>query len=378
MRIVVAPDKFKGSLSGQDAARAIARGMRRALPDASFDLVPVADGGDGTAQTLVAALGGEMINRQVRGPHGKPVTAGYGRLSGGSVAVIELAQASGLALVAAGTNDPLTATTYGTGELIADAIDHGARRIILAIGGSATNDAGVGALSALGAVFKDANGQPLPPGGAALASLASIETTALHKRLTGVTIEIASDVRNPLCGQTGASAVYGPQKGASPDDVRTLDDALRHFADVSAAATGVDVRDVPGAGAAGGVGAGFLALAHALMRPGAELVLEVLDFDRHLAGADLVVTGEGKIDRQTLAGKAPYAVAQAARARGVPVVAIAGAIECSGAALDEAGIACAMPTVFGPMSLEEAMRRGDELVAGAAETLARALCLLQR
>ncbi|MBV8203796.1 MAG: glycerate kinase, partial [Candidatus Eremiobacteraeota bacterium] len=214
--------------------------------------------------------------------------------------------------------------------------------------------------------------------GAALASLASIETTALHKRLTGVTIEIASDVRNPLCGQTGASAVYGPQKGASQNDVRTLDDALRHFADASAAATGVDVRDVPGAGAAGGVGAGFLALAHALMRPGAELVLEVLDFDRHLAGADLVVTGEGKIDRQTLAGKAPYAVAQAARARGVPVVAIAGAIECSGAALDEAGIACAMPTVSGPMSLEEAMRRGDELVAGAAETLARALCLLQR
>jgi glycerate kinase len=375
VRIVVAPDKFKGSLSAKDAAQAIARGMARAIPDASFDLVPVADGGDGTAQTLVAALGGRMISREVHGPDGKLVNASYGQLSGGSLAVIELAQASGLALLPSGTNDPLTATTYGTGELIGNAIERGARRIILAIGGSATNDAGVGALTALGAVFTDAEGRPLSPGGEALSSLANIDTTALHKRLTGVTIEIASDVRNPLCGPGGASAVYGPQKGASPKDVRTLDDALRHFADVTAAATGVDVRDVPGAGAAGGVGAGFLAVSGALLRPGAELVLEVLDFDRHLSGADIVVTGEGKLDRQTLVGKAPYAVAQAARARGVPTVAIAGAIECSAAELDEAGIACAIPAVPGPMSVEEAMQRSEDLVTAASEMLARALRL---
>lgn len=353
----------------------MARGISLALPQARLDLVPVADGGDGTAETIVHALGGRMLEKKVRGPDGKPVRARYGLVANTRLAVIELAQASGLALVPAGDNDPLTASSYGTGELLAAAIDAGMRRIILAIGGSATNDAGAGALSALGAVFADDAGHPLPSGGAALARLRSVDVSELEKRLDGVTIEIASDVRNPLCGPSGASAVYGPQKGASLEDVRELDGALRRFADVAAAKVGVDVRDVPGAGAAGGVGAGFLALAHATLRPGAQLVLEILDFAKHLAGAGLVVTGEGRLDRQTLAGKAPYAVAQAAKAQGIPAVAIAGSVECTAQDLEQASISFALSICPGPMTVEDAMQRGAELVSSTAESLGRMLRL---
>ncbi len=373
VRILIAPDKFKGSLSARDAAAAIATGFSRVFPFAQLDLVPVADGGDGTTQTLVENLGGQLVKRNVTGTDGKSVVASYGMLSQGRVAVVELAQASGLALLDAGKNNPLTATTFGTGELIADAIESGAQRVIFGIGGSATTDAGTGALSALGARFLDAAGAPLPAGGAALSRLASIDASALEKRLRGVAIEIASDVKNPLCGPAGAAAVYGPQKGASPQDVELLDGALRRFADVASTLAGVDVRDVPGAGAAGGTGGGFLALAHATLRPGAELVLEVLDFQRHLEGADLVVTGEGRLDRQTLSGKAPQAVAKAAKRVGVPVLAIAGSVDCPQSDLEENGILGAMPIVTGPMTREEAMARAGELVTAAAERLARML-----
>jgi glycerate kinase len=374
LRICIAPDKFKGSLSASEAAQAIARGIARWFPDAALELVPVADGGDGTAQTLVDALGGRMVRVGVCGPDGEPLTATYGAIDT-AMAVVELASASGLALVGAQRNDPLTATTRGTGELLDAAIGAGARRIILAIGGSATNDAGTGALRALGAQFLDERGQPLPEGGAALAKLARIDLSALEQRLEGVKIEIASDVRNPLCGPTGAAAVYGPQKGASPQDVRILDDALRHFADVVEATVGIDIRDIPGAGAAGGTGGGFLGLGHATLRPGAELILEVVDFGRRLAGATLVITGEGRIDHQTLAGKAPYAVAQAAKARGIPVLALAGSVECTPPELEAAGIDAAYSLVPGPMTVEEAMRRGPALLAALAETIARTLSL---
>jgi len=375
LRVVVAPDKFKGSLSSRSAAEAIGRGLRRALPGAKLDLVPVADGGDGTAETIIHSLGGQMVACEVHGPDGKHVQAQFGLLSGAKVAVIELAQASGLALVPVGSNDPLTASTYGTGQLIGAAIDAGAQRIILAIGGSATNDAGAGALSALGAKFLDEQSLPLAPGGAALAKLAAIDTTALDQKLANISIEIASDVRNPLCGPSGASAVYGPQKGASPKDVRALDKALARFADVAKAKVGIDVRDVPGAGAAGGVGAGFLSLSHATLRPGAQLVLEVLDFEQHLAGANLVITGEGRLDKQTLAGKAPFAVAQAAAAHNIPVIALVGTMECSAEDLEQASIAFALPIVNGPMTVEEAMQRGAELLTTTAHTLGRALVL---
>lgn len=375
VRIVVAPDKFKGSLSARAAAQAIVTGLRRVFPHADCNAVPVADGGDGTAQTLVDSLGGTLVERTVSGPDGKPVRAAYGLLGGGRVAVVELAQASGLALLGSDRNDPKTATTQGTGELLAAAIAAGAQRIILGIGGSATNDAGTGALAALGAKFLDAHGQPLATGGAALAQLASIDTAQLDQRLRGVSIEIASDVKNPLCGPNGASAVYGPQKGASPRDVELLDAALRNFAAVAARSTGVDVRDVPGAGAAGGVGGGFLALAHAVLRPGAQLVLEVLDFDRHLDGAALVITGEGRLDRQTLSGKAPQAVAQAAQRRNIPALAIAGSLDCPLAELAESGIMSAVSIVPGPMAAEEAMARAAELLADAAERLARTMTI---
>ncbi|MBV8222108.1 MAG: glycerate kinase, partial [Candidatus Eremiobacteraeota bacterium] len=249
--MVIAPDKFKGSLRGIEVARAIEAGFRRVFPDATYDLIPVADGGDGTLDALVTSLHGTEIEETVTGPDGKPVRAAYGLIDAHSLGVVEMARASGLALVAPGTNDAMTSTSRGTGELIAAALKAGARRVIVAIGGSATNDAGVGALRALGARFLDADAEELPPGGAALIRLRHIDTGDLEARLAGVTIEIACDVKNPLVGPNGASAIYGPQKGASPAEVAELDAALTQFAMVAAKTTGVDVRDVPGAGAAG-------------------------------------------------------------------------------------------------------------------------------
>ncbi len=337
--------------------------------------MPVADGGEGTAETLTSALDGRMMSKRVCGPDGVEVEANFGLSAQAGIAVVELAQASGLALLAAGRNDPMTATTFGTGQLIAEALDAGARRIIVAIGGSATTDAGTGALSALGARFLDDSGRPLPPGGGSLRALADIDVTRLEERLHGIAIEVASDVTNPLCGPRGAAAVYGPQKDASPHQVQLLDDALRRFADVAARKTGADVRDVPGAGAAGGMGAGFLSLAHATLRPGAQLVLEVLDFDRHLEGVTLVVTGEGRLDRQTFCGKAPHAVAQAASAAGIPVVALAGSVDCPPTELAQHGIGTAISLVPGPLSLEEATAQAGQLLSDAAERLARALAM---
>lgn len=373
LRVVIAPDKFKGSMSAKAAAAAIETGFRRVFPHAVYERVPVADGGDGTAQTLVDSLGGRIVEATVTGPDGKPRRSAYALLADGRTAIVELAQASGLALLEAGSNDPLTATTYGTGELIGAAIDAGATRIIVAIGGSATSDAGSGALSALGAKFLDAEGRRLPPGGAALARLDLIDTGALDKRLRNVSVELASDVRNPLCGPGGAAAVYGPQKGASPDQTASLDAALWHFADVVLAQSGTDVRNVPGAGAAGGTGGGFLALAHATLRPGAQLVLELLEFDRRLDGAHLVVTGEGRLDRQSFAGKAPLAVAAVAKRRGIPVVAIAGSVDCPADELRHAGVLAMIPIAPGPISLSEALVRAEELTANAAERLAGAI-----
>jgi glycerate 2-kinase len=374
VRIVVAPDKFKGSMTARAAGEAMARGFQRAFTGAHIDVVPVADGGDGTAEVLVDALGGTLETRDVRGPDGTTFRATFGLLPGDR-AVIELARASGLALIGSEKNNPLTASTYGTGQLIAAAIDAGAKNIILGIGGSATNDGAAGALTALGAAFSDFAGKPLPPGGAALAGLSAIDAAPLSARLRGVSIDIACDVANPLCGGNGASAVYGPQKGAGPDEVRTLDRALAHYADVVERSIGARVRDVPGAGAAGGAGFGFMALAGARLRPGADLVLEALAFERRLDGADLVVTGEGRLDRQTLAGKAPYAVAQAARRRGVPVVAVVGSLGCTAEVFEELGLASAVSIISEPMTIAEAKLRAVPLTEDAAERLGRAIAL---
>jgi glycerate kinase len=372
VRIVIAPDKFKGSMTARAAGDAIARGMARAFPNAELDVVPVADGGDGTAEVLVDALGGKLVARDVMGPDGATVAATYGALPDAR-AVIELARASGLALIAPGQNNPLTATTYGTGQLIAAAVDAGAKSIILAIGGSATNDGGTGALAALGARFLNADGMQLAAGGAALAKLAGIELDPLVARLRGISIDIACDVANPLCGPNGASAIYGPQKGAGPQEVRLLDSALSQFADVAERLIGARLRDVPGAGAAGGAGFGFMALAGARLRPGAELILEALAFDRRLEGADLIVTGEGRLDKQTLAGKAPFAVARAGRRRGIPVVAVAGSLGCSADVLEEIGLSSAVSIISEPMTLAEATLRAAPLTEDAAERLARSM-----
>lgn len=371
MHVLVAPDKFKGSLTGRQAGDAMRDGLSRVWPQAQVDVVPVADGGDGTAQALVDALGGRFVEKSVTGPDGRPVDAAFALVGDGTTAVVEMARASGLALLREGSNDPRTATSAGTGELIGAAIAQGARRVLLGIGGSATNDGGKGALAALGFRFLDDAAQPLPAGGAALARLVRIDGSGVAPAVHAASIEIASDVDNPLCGPNGASASYGPQKGADPAAVRELDQALARFADVLAATTGGDVRDVPGAGAAGGIGAGFMALLGAKLVPGATLVLDTLGFDARLDGVDLVVTGEGRLDRQTLAGKAPYAVAQAARHRGIRCVAVAGSVDLRGDDLDKMGLADVEAIASPGMPLEEAERQARGLTADAAERLAK-------
>jgi glycerate kinase len=334
MRVVVAPDKFKGSLTAAEAAAAIEAGLRRARPDAEVRRMPVADGGDGTLATMVAA-GARRVPVDATGPTGEPVAAAIA--VAGDTALVEMAEASGLRRLPGGRPDPLHATTYGTGELIAAALDLGAAKVVLGIGGSATTDGGTGMASALGARFLDAGGRPLAPGGAALLSLATIERDGLDQRLADVDVTVASDVDSPLLGPHGAAAVFGPQKGASPDDVLLLESALRRYARVLHESLGLDLAEVPGAGAAGGPGAGAIAFLGASLRPGIELVLELVGFHDAVAKADLVVTGEGSLDAQSLRGKAPFGVAKAAAAHGVPVVALAGVVEAAERELRTAG-----------------------------------------
>ncbi len=334
MRIVVAPDKFAGTLTAEQAARAIEAGLLRARPDAEVVRVPVGDGGAGTLAAVLAA-GFERVPLSVTGPTGEPVAAAIAVR--GDEAFVEMAEASGLARLPGGVFDPLGASTYGTGELVRAALDRGARRIVLGIGGSATSDGGAGMAAALGVRFLDADGAPLPPGGAALLRLASIDAAGLDPRVAAVEVTLASDVDNPLVGPDGAAAVYGPQKGAGPDQVLLLDSALRRYARVLAAELGLDLAATPGAGAAGGLGAGAIAFLGSRVRPGIELVLDLVGFGAALAGAGLVVTGEGKLDAQSLRGKAPLGVARAATAEGVPVVALAGVVEVARRELRAAG-----------------------------------------
>jgi glycerate 2-kinase len=326
MRVLIAPDKFKGTLSAQEAAGAIAAGWRRASPSSVTEQVPMADGGEGTLDALVAALGGERYEERVTGPLGDPVRAEYGVAPGpeGPVAVIEMARASGLELVREARRDPRRASTRGTGELIAAAARRGARRFLISIGGSATNDGGAGAAQALGVRLLDANGREIGPGGEALLQLARIDVTRLDRAVADSRFVVATDVDNPLTGPIGASVVYGPQKGASPEDVALLDQALGHFAAVIHRDLGVDVRAMPGAGAAGGLGAGMVAFLGARLRPGVDVVMEAVRLPELLEGADVVVTGEGTFDRQSLHGKAPAGVLRAAAEAGVPAVVLCG------------------------------------------------------
>lgn len=371
MKIVIAPDSFKESLSAAGVASALARGLRQALPEAEVIECPLGDGGEGTLDAVLAATGGEVREARVTGPLGELVTARWGWLAEQRTAFVEMASASGLELVPRACRDVRVATSHGTGELLRAALDAGAERLVVAIGGSATNDGGAGVLQALGVRLLDGQGQALAPGGAALASLASLDLTDLHPRLAAVEVVIAADVDNPLCGSQGASQIFGPQKGASPEQVRELDAALAHFATVTAATLGRDVSGQPGAGAAGGVGFAALAFLQATFRPGIEVVAELVGLEEALQGADLAVTGEGRLDGQTLRGKTPAGVLRLAQRHGVPVVAVAGSLGEGYDALYQQGLAAAFSLVPGPLSLEEALAQAEGLLERTARDIGR-------
>jgi glycerate kinase len=371
-RVVIAPQSFKGSADAVAVASAIARGIRRAWPHAECVELPLADGGEGTALALVRATGGEMHVAHVHDPLGRAIDAQWGVLGDRVTAVLEMAAASGLPLLSDDERDPRITSTFGTGELILAAAASGAQRIVIGIGGSATNDGGAGMARAFGYRFIDAAGRDLAEGGAALTRLARIEGQT-DPRLIRPAIDVACDVRNPLLGPEGATAVYGPQKGATPEIQRELEVALTRYADVVEAFVGRAVRSVPGAGAAGGLGAGLIAFLDARLVSGASLVLDAVGFDRRLVGADLVVTGEGRIDGQSVYGKLTHAVTVAAKRRGVPVVAVAGLVGPGHEAMRAAGVD-AIETLAGGSDADRAAAMSDPLprIEDAAERLARA------
>ena len=375
MKIVIAPDSFKDSLSAEKVADAIAAGLADVMPRAQLVKCPMADGGEGTVEAIVAAGNGQLRRNHVQGPLGAPVEAHWGWLPDSHTAIIEMAEASGLQLLKPEQRNACITSTFGTGELIKAALDAGARRVILAIGGSATNDAGAGALQALGLGLFDAQGNHLPRGGLALAHVARIELSDLDPRLAEVRFEIAADVNNPLCGEHGASAIFGPQKGASAEQVRLLDQALGHFADHCANVLPKDVRHEPGSGAAGGLGFAAKAFFGAQFRAGVEVVAELVGLAEAVKGADLVITGEGRFDAQTLRGKTPFGVASIARAEGVPVVVLAGTLGEGYQALYEHGINAAFAIASGPMTLQDACARAAPLLTDRARDIARLLIL---
>ncbi|MEE3938558.1 glycerate kinase [Pseudomonas viridiflava] len=371
MKIVIAPDSFKDSLSAQAVADAIASGLAEVWPDAELVKCPMADGGEGTVEAVLDACEGQWMSAQVSGPLGDSVSAQWGWLAQSRTAIIEMAMASGLQLLTLKQRDACLTSTEGTGQLISAALDAGAQRVILAIGGSATNDGGSGMLSALGARFLDRNDQPLPRGGRALTDLARIDLSGLDPRLANVRVEIAADVDNPLCGPNGASHIFGPQKGASPDQVLALDAALAHFADHSARTLGRDLRDSPGSGAAGGMGFAAKAYLNASFRAGVEVVADLTGLEQALVGADLVITGEGRFDAQTLRGKTPLGVARVAQRQRVPVIVLAGTLGEGYEQLYQHGISAAFALTSGPMDLEQACREAPRLLQERARDVAR-------
>jgi len=371
MKVVIAPDSFKGSLTAIEAAEAIARGVRRAVPHADTVLVPVADGGEGTADSLVAATGGSKFGVTVTGPLGDPVAAEYGVLGDGQTCVVEMASASGLVLVSPDRRNPLYTTTFGTGELIRHALDAGYRRFILAIGGSATNDGGIGMLQALGMHLADSDGRTVEFGGREMARIAAIDASGFDARIAESAFTIASDVQNPFIGPQGASSIFGPQKGATPAMVQSLDRGMRSWADLIERHTGIRVHDKPGAGAAGGIGGAFQAFFPATMRRGIDIVIETTRLREHLAGADCVFTGEGQVDAQTAMGKTPLGIAQEARRLGVPTFVLAGSVGTGIEPLYDHGITAVHSIASGPLMLKDAMEQADSLMEMKAEQVMR-------
>lgn len=366
MRVLVAPDSFKGSLSAAAVADAIAAGVQRACPACTVETMPIADGGEGTLEALVQAKQGEYHTYTVRGPLGQPVQAQLGLLAGGKIAVIEMAQASGLLLVAPEHRNPLITSTYGTGELMRAALDLGCKEMIITIGGSATVDGGLGMLAALGAKLGDAEGKELQPVGGSLPDIAQVDITRLDPRLADCRIIIASDVTNPLCGPLGAAAIFGPQKGATPAMVELLDLGLHKLAQATLAATGQDVSDLPGAGTAGGLGAALIAYAGGMMRSGIDVVLDTIAIDSRLTGIDLVFTGEGRMDAQTVHGKAPVGIARRASQHNCPVIVLVGSLGSDYEAVLAQGISGVFPVLNEPMDLASAMDNAARLIADTA------------
>ena len=378
MRILIAPQEFKETLTAGQAAEAIVVGLRRVWPAADYDPLPLADGGGGTVHALVEGQGGEYRETLVTGPLAEPVLARWGIVGRPATAIIEMSAASGLALVPPERRDPRITTTRGTGELLRAALDAGCRSILIGIGGSATNDAGAGMAEALGARLLDTEGRPLPPGGLALGRLARIVPDGLDPRLAEADVRVACDVDNPLCGPRGASAVYGPQKGADPALVEALDAALAHFAEVARRDLGRDVRDLPGAGAAGGLGAGLVLFAHARLQPGFELIAEVVGLRDRLTRSDLVITGEGQLDGQSWQGKTTGSLAKMAAGLGLPVVVIAGSLADDHAAMYQRGVAAALGVPGRPITFAELRGQPAEALQDAAERAARLMAVGQR
>ncbi|AUD59917.1 glycerate kinase [Shewanella sp. Pdp11] len=409
MKIVIAPDSFKESLSALEVANAIEQGLKQVIPDCDIVKIPVADGGEGTVQSMVDATGGSIVSLEVMGPLGHRVQAHYGILGEGilgegilsaaintssasvsradptnksphrgAIAVIEMASASGLHHVPREQRNPLLTTSYGTGELICDALNRGIKHIILGLGGSATNDGGAGMAQALDILLLDSQGKTLPSGGAALANLAQIDMTNAHPLLSQCTFEVACDVDNPLCGERGASAIFGPQKGATPAMAKQLDTALAHYADVIAQSGMSDQREHAGAGAAGGMGLGVMAFLNAKLKPGVEIVMQIVGLADKIRGADIVITGEGRIDGQTVFGKTPMGVLKQAKLQGIPTIGIAGCLGDNANAILDHGMAAIFPIIPHLSPLDDVLANAKLNLSNTARNIGAVLMLGQR
>jgi glycerate 2-kinase len=370
MKIIIAPDSYKESLTALKVADAIERGFKRILPDANYIKIPMADGGEGTVQSLVDATGGKVIHKTVTGPLGEPVEAFFGMLGTGKTAVIEMAAASGIHLVPPEKRNPLITTTKGTGELILAALDYEVNHIIIGVGGSATNDGGSGMAKALGARFLDKSGIEICDGGGALGELATIDLSKLDTRLASIKIEVACDVDNPLTGENGATAIFGPQKGATKEMVTLLDKNMSHYARIIERDLNRKINDVPGAGAAGGLGAGLLAFLPSELKRGVDIVNSATRLSNLVQNADLVITGEGKIDHQTIFGKTPIGVAKIAKKFGVPVIAIAGNVSLDSDVVFQHGIDALFSIVPGVISLDDAFKNAEQYLEKTAANIA--------
>ncbi|WP_134685670.1 glycerate kinase [Brevibacillus migulae] len=378
MKIVIAPDSFKGSLTAQEVGAAIKKGVQKAAPTAEVVVMPMADGGEGTLQCLIDATGGQLLETTVKNPLGKDITAAFGILGDGNTCVIEMAAASGLYLIEQAERNPLRTTTYGFGQLIKAGLDRGCRHFILGLGGSATNDGGAGMLQALGFALLDEADCSIGYGGGELGRIVRIRSEHADPRLADSTFVIACDVENPFVGPNGASFVFGPQKGADAKTVQLLDDHLRHFADITQTTTGVAIHDVPGTGAAGGVSGALLAFLGGTLKSGIDIVMETTGLPEVMQGADLVITGEGQVDFQTAQGKTPCGVARLARQSGIPTIVIAGSIGEGIEALYEQGVTAVTSIANRPMRLDEAMTNAAALLEQAAEQIMRIYCMARR